>query len=121
MSRAVEEWIGKTDDAPVPPRVRVRVFERHDGRCHRTGRKIRPGDAWALDHIKALINGGEHRESNLAPILAGKPHKDKTDEDLAEKSKVAAVKAKHLGLRPRSRIGYRKFDGTPVYPARSTR
>jgi hypothetical protein len=35
------------------------------------------GDKWQLDHIVALINGGEHRESNLAPILDAE-HKAKT-------------------------------------------
>ena len=42
MSRAVPEWIGKTPDTKVPPRVRLRVFEKHDGTCHISGRKIRP-------------------------------------------------------------------------------
>lgn len=103
MSRAVPEWIGKTDDAKVPPRVRLRVFEREGGKCHLSGRKIMPGDLWDLDHGKALINGGQHRESNLFPALRDK-HREKTREDVAEKSKVAAVRAKHLGIRPPSRI-----------------
>lgn len=100
--RSVPEWIGSHPDQKVPPRVRVRVFDRHEGRCYRTGRKIMPGDAWELEHVKALCNGGEHRESNMAPILAGKPHKEKTAEDVAEKSKVARIRAKWLGLWPKS-------------------
>lgn len=102
MPRTVVEWIGSTPDTPAPPRVRARIFEAHNGRCHRTGRKIMPGDAWDLDHVKALINGGENRESNLAPILAGKPHKEKTAEDVAEKAKVARMRAKHLRIYPAS-------------------
>lgn len=101
MSRTVPEWIGKTDDTPVPPRVRLRVFERYEGRCYITGRKIRPGDAWECDHVKAIINGGENRESNLAPALADK-HRHKTDADLSTKSKTARMKAKHLGVFPQS-------------------
>ena len=27
MSRAVDLWVGKSDDAAIPPRVRLRVFE----------------------------------------------------------------------------------------------
>lgn len=102
--RSVEEWVGKDADAVPPPRVRARVFEAHHGRCWRTGRKIMPGEAWQLDHVIALINGGENRESNLAPILAGKPHREKTAEDVAEKSKVARIRLRHLGIRPKSRF-----------------
>jgi 5-methylcytosine-specific restriction endonuclease McrA len=96
--RSVPEWIGSTPDAKIPARVRARVFLAHDGRCHRTGRKIAPGEAWDLDHVIALCNGGEHREGNLAPILSGKPHKKKTAEDVAIKSKTAGIRNKHLGL-----------------------
>lgn len=114
MSRTVAEWIGRNDDTPAPPRVRLRVFEAYGGRCHWSGQKIQPGDSWDLDHIRALINGGENRETNLAPILRGKPHKDKTAADVAEKSKVARVRQKHLGIYPKpvgnSRLPTRKFS-----------
>ena len=101
MSRAVEEWIGKTDDTPVPPRVKLRVFAKYDGRCYISGRKIGPGDAWECDHIRAIINGGENRESNLAPAIHA-AHREKTDDDLAIKSKTARVRAKFLGVYPKS-------------------
>lgn len=104
MARALPEWIGSSPDARVPPRVRLRVFEAHDGRCALSGRKIMPGDAWDLDHIKALVNGGEHRESNLQPAIREK-HREKTRADVAEKSRVASVKAKHIGaVKPRGSI-----------------
>lgn len=97
MSRSVEEWRGSTPDAKIPARVRLRVFERYGGRCYLTGQLIRPGDAWQVEHILAIINGGENRESNLAPALVA-PHKEKTRQDLKTKSKTARIKAKHLGL-----------------------
>ena len=90
MPRAVPEWIGATPDTPVPPRVKVRVFDAYSGRCHWSGRKIAAGDKWDVDHVRALINGGENRESNLAPILRDKAHKEKTDRDVAEKVKGRA-------------------------------
>jgi len=96
--RTVDEWIGKTPDTKVPQRVKARVFEKYDGKCHWSGRKILAGDQWDADHIIALINGGENRESNLAPILRGKPHKEKTAQDIAEKSKIARLRSKHLGI-----------------------
>lgn len=96
--REVPEWIGKTDDTAIPPRVRVRVFDRHGGVCHLSGRRIRAGEAWDCDHIVALANGGSHRESNLAPALKA-PHRQKTAADVAEKSMVARKRAKHLGIK----------------------
>lgn len=96
-ARAVPEWIGSSPDAKVPPHVRLRVFDAHKGRCHISGRRIEAGEAWELDHIVALVNGGEHRESNLAPALKDK-HREKTAADVAEKSKVARMRMKHLGL-----------------------
>lgn len=120
MTRAVPEWIGKTDDAAIPPRVRVRVFDRHGGRCHLTGRRIRAGEAWDCEHVVALANGGQHRETNLAPALKA-PHREKTAADVAEKANVYRKRAKHLGIRKPSRFpGSRdskfkkKMDGTVV-------
>lgn len=120
MSRDVPLWVGKTDDSAVPRRVRLRVFEAHGGRCWISGRKIMPGDAWDLDHKVALINGGSHSEDNLAPALKDR-HRAKTAEDVAEKSKIYRIRAKHLGIRskPKGRslthpTKKRRFDGSVV-------
>ena len=99
--RSVPEWIGSTPDTPIPPRVRLRVFEAHGGVCYLSKRKIRAGEKWQADHVVALINGGENRESNLAPALAD-AHAVKTRADVAVKSKVARQRAKHLGIFPKS-------------------
>ncbi len=109
MMRSVDEWIGKTDDERPPERVMLRVFDRDNGICHRSKRRIRTGELWELDHIKAICNGGQNRESNLAPILKSK-HKEKTAEDVAEKSDTNRIRAKHLGLRrPKQKIQSRGF------------
>lgn len=111
MTRAVEPWVGTHDNQAVPPRVRLRVFEAYGGRCWLSGRKIMPGMAWDLDHKVALINGGAHDERNLAPALKD-AHREKSKADVAVKSKVARVKAKHLGVYPKSphRIQSRGFQ-----------
>lgn len=114
MTRSVPEWIGKSDDSPVPDRVRLRIFDRCGGCCHISGRRIRAGEAWDLDHIVALVNGGLHREYNLAPALID-PHREKTKEDVAEKSRVARKRKSHLGLKKlRSIRQWRRFDGSIV-------
>jgi len=99
MPRNVKEWIGKTPDSKIPPRVRLRIFERHGGVCHLSQRKIAAGEPWDCDHIIALINGGEHRETNLAPALRDK-HREKTAADVAEKATVARKAKANLGLKP---------------------
>ena len=110
MARTVPEWIGKTDDTRPPTSVRLRVFEAHGGRCYLSGRKIMPGDSWDLDHVKALINGGENRESNLAPALKD-AHREKTSADVAEKTKTNRMRAKHLGIWPKSKTPLRNSRG----------
>lgn len=95
--RKTKEWVGTSNDTPAPPRVRLRVFEVHGGFCALTGRKIRAGDAWELDHKTALINGGENRETNLQPVLK-EAHKAKTAQDVAQKAKDRRVRSKHLGI-----------------------
>jgi 5-methylcytosine-specific restriction protein A len=109
MARSVEEWIGKTPDTAIPPRVKLRIFERAGGRCHISGRLIRAGERWDAEHIIALCNGGEHRETNLAPALTAL-HRGKTALDVAEKSMVYRKRAKHLGITPkRQKIQSRGF------------
>lgn len=95
MPRSVPEWIGKTPDTKIPDRVKLRIWEREGGRCWLSGRKIMPGEPYDFDHKVALINGGEHRESNLFPALRDK-HRAKTAEDVAEKAKTYAVRSKHV-------------------------
>ncbi len=103
MARSVPEWIGKTDDTAVPPRVRLRVWNREEGKCHRCRRNIPSDDAWIIEHRQAIILGGANAEPNLCLSCSWcKPAKDA--EDAAAKSKIASTRAKHLGIRPPSRI-----------------
>lgn len=97
MTRSVPEWIGKTADTQAPARVRLRVFERAEGRCHRCNRKIAAGEKWTLEHLTALVNGGENREQNLG-VTCDWCLFVKNAEDVAEKSRVARKRKKHLGL-----------------------
>jgi 5-methylcytosine-specific restriction enzyme A len=102
MSRTVAEWIGKSDDDPVPPRVRVRVFLTFDGICGICTTKIR-AKRWTCDHKIALCNGGENRERNLWPIHEACDRAVKTPRDVAEKKVTNRVRMKHLGIKKRKR------------------
>jgi 5-methylcytosine-specific restriction protein A len=114
--RSVPLWVGSSPDAAVPPRVRLRIFEREGGKCWISGRKIQPGDAWDLDHKVALCNGGAHAEDNLFPALRDK-HREKTAEDVAEKARVDRIRKKHIGAWP---APARRLQGRP-FPKRGER
>lgn len=112
MSRAIPEWVAKSDDEAIPRRVQIRVFG--NGGCRKCHRKLRPGH-WACDHIVALVNGGEHRERNLQALCEFPCHSDKSKADVAEKSEVYAKRAKHIGVKkPRTMTRWRKFNGDIV-------
>lgn len=95
--RSVTEWIGSTPDAVAPDRVRLRIFDRHNGICHITGKKIMPGDEWDADHIKRLEDGGENRERNLAPALRW-AHRIKTGEETSQGKADDRKRKKHIGI-----------------------
>lgn len=104
--RSVEEWIGRDDDEQVPPRVRLRVFEREGGKCTICTRKVRTGEPWTCEHVIALCNGGKNCESNLA-ITCCNCLSVKNADDAYEKSAIYKRRAKHLGisLKPKRRFG----------------
>ncbi len=120
MPRKVPEWIGKTVDIAIPPRVRLRVLERDNNSCAVCHTPIHGGVRWETDHIKAIINGGQNRESNLQ-TLCKVCHIIKSKGDVAMKAYTAQLKSKHLGLKKSrwpamagtKRSGWRKrMDGT---------
>lgn len=116
MARSVAPWIGKTPDTAIPTRVRLRVWEREEGKCHRCCRKIPVGDAWIIEHRHAIILGGANAEPNLCLSCSWcKPQKDA--EDVAAKAETARIKAKHLGIRPPSKFQSPGFPKAP--PQRS--
>ncbi len=100
--RSVPEWIGATPDTQAPDRVRVRVFELYHGKCHRCTRKIGVGEGWTLEHMTALVNGGENRESNLN-ITCDWCLPQKNREDIAIKARSYRIKKRHLGVKPKGR------------------
>jgi 5-methylcytosine-specific restriction enzyme A len=99
--RKLPDWVGKTPDTRVPPRVRLRIWERFGGVCQcGCGQKIVVGMKWQLDHARALINGGLHTESNLRPLLV-EHHKRKTKEDVAIRNYNYNRRLAHAGIKRR--------------------
>lgn len=112
MTRSTALWFSDNHDTKIPPRVRLRVYERAGGRCEVCQRKLGPADKWQADHIVALVNGGTHSEVNLRCICDW-CHKGKTREDVAEKAKTYAVRARHVLPREPSRLRGRGFEPRP--------
>lgn len=118
--RSVPEWQGATPDSRPPTRVRLRVFERYQGKCYLTGRKIRAGEPWDLEHIKPLHAGGLNVESNLAPA-SKEAHREKSAAEVSAKAKADRTRAKHLGIYPASpfKIRSRGFPKRTPSPKRA--
>jgi len=102
--RSVAEWIGRTDDTPIPPRVKDRIARKAEDCCQKCGQPIVGKVRAAFDHIIPLILGGENRETNLQLLCEAPCHKAKTQLDVKLKAKVARVRARHLGIKKPSRF-----------------
>ena len=111
--RSVDEWHGKNDDAPPPARVKARIGKRCGWICVGCTLPINDVRKPEFDHIQALCNGGENRESNYQVLCRG-CHRVKTQTDVAMKASDARRLKKRLRLQPRRTIPGRKFDGTPI-------
>lgn len=115
--RPVPEWVADHPMQEIPKRVKLRIWERCDGRCHITGAKIDAlRDDWDFDHIKRLADGGEHRELNLAPAFREK-HREKTGQENSDAAKADRVRLKHIGQWPKPRRPLKGRGFAPSRPA----
>ncbi len=67
--RTVPEWIARHDDQAIPERVKLRILRRESYVCFLSKAIIVDGDSVEFHHRIALRDGGEHRESNIFPVL----------------------------------------------------
>lgn len=114
MARSVPEWIGKSDDSAIPDHVKLRIWDREQGRCYLTGRKLRAGE-YDFEHVIALSlwtgDGHGNRESNIRLVYRPK-HREKTAQDRKAKAKSDAIRKKHVGIyRPKQKIPSKPFCG----------
>jgi 5-methylcytosine-specific restriction protein A len=78
----------------------LRIFERHKGACYLCGGRIAAGEAWDVEHIRALALGGPDTDDNCAPAHR-RCHAVKTRDDTARISKAKRQKAASLGIKTR--------------------
>lgn len=104
MARSVDEWIGKNDDERIPDKVKLRVIRRSNGRCIICQRAFDLKLPAQMDHKVALINGGQHRESNLVAACP-ECHKMKTKDDRRKQAESERYERKLYGLeKPKGRV-----------------
>lgn len=116
IGRPVDEWIGASPDSKVPPRVQLRILRRFSSKCYLTSIIIADGQKFDLEHIKPLEEGGEHRESNLAPVLR-LAHEIKTAAERKRQAKADnAAKRAHGLHEPRSKLQSRNDLRGPEKP-----
>lgn len=96
--RSRPEWTGKTDDSMPSPTVRLRIFREHNGTCHLCGTKIQVGQKWDASHVKSIWDGGENKETNLAPAHK-KCHRAHTAQENTEQADANRKAMKHLGIK----------------------
>ena len=104
MPRSTKLWEGKDDNAPIPPRVKLRIKSRANDCCQICGARVRYGGQ--VDHTIAIVNGGQNREDNLR-YLCKTCHADKTRKDVGQKASDAKTQ-KHLASFSRRGRGFWK-------------
>ena len=92
------EWVGETDDTPLPKSVYIRLYREQDGKCAKCTRKLTPGNI-EREHLKPLSMGGENRESNIELWCANPCSKSKTALEAAPRAKADQVLAKTMGFK----------------------
>lgn len=115
MPRSVAEWIGKTADSKIPDYVKLRIWDREEGLCYLTGRKLRKGE-YDFEHVIALAlwtgEGHGNRESNIR-LAYRTAHREKTKQDVATKAESDRVRKKHVLPSPPSKWARRDKVAAP--------
>lgn len=109
MPRSVKEWIGRNDDSMPSTHVKLRLYARQNGLCAcGCGRVMNLNrDRIDCDHILALRDGGENRETNLQLLLA-EHHQAKTRGENVARGVERQHKAKAF-TRPKTKWQSRGF------------
>lgn len=111
--RKIPEWVGKSDDAAIPEKVMLRLWDKCKGHCEDCARKIMAGEKKHFDHRIALADGGRHAENNLQ-VLCVPCHTVKTGEEATERAKVrsktSAIQGFKKSKHPIPSRGFPKFE-----------
>lgn len=94
----------------VTRKRRAEVFRDNGGICHLCTRRVAPGEAWEVEHVKPVGLGGTDSPDNLKPAHVD-CHKGKTRKDVKIMRKAdRALKAHVLPSKSRRQIKSRGFQ-----------
>lgn len=82
----------------ISTRERVTLFQTHGGICHICQGRIAIGDAWEVEHVIPLAQGGEDGGDNLRPAHV-RCHAGKTAVDAGDTARAKRREARHLGAK----------------------
>ena len=105
----------------ISTRERVEIFQKAGGVCHCCQGRIAIGDAWEVEHVIPLAQGGADEGDNLQPAHV-KCHRAKTADDAGNTARAKRREARHLGARVSARplpcgrksAFKKRMDGTVV-------
>lgn len=99
--RPVKEWVGRRPESMPTAKVQLRIFNRQNGVCACGCQVVMDFDRDDIDcdHILALKDDGENRESNLQ-LLRRKCHRAKTSAENSARADAERHKARAFAKRP---------------------
>lgn len=103
-----------------PNKVKLAAFQRCAGICEMPGcnAQLRPGK-YTYDHRIPDQTGGEATLENCQ-VICRECDREKTAADQSIIAKAKRRERKHVGIRkPRTITRWRRFNGEPVYAART--
>lgn len=108
--RSTKEWIGRRPESMPSIHVRLRIYSRQNGLCACGCRRVMNLDRDKIDcdHILALRDGGENRETNLQ-LLLHEHHQAKTTAENIARGEERRHKAKAFTTASKSKWGSRGF------------
>jgi 5-methylcytosine-specific restriction enzyme A len=86
----------------ISQRERLLIFNQARGICHICGGKIGVGEAWDVEHVVPLAQGGEDGGDNIRPAHV-KCHRAKTAKDATDTAEAKRREARHIGIKKQSR------------------
>lgn len=91
-----------TKRTAISPTKRAEVFRDNGGVCYLCKRKIAPGEAWEVEHVKPVGFGGTNDASNLRPAHQD-CHKPKTADDVRSMRKADRNAKRAAGIKPKGK------------------
>ena len=105
------QYIAPTKRKKMRQPEAARLFLLHNGICCNCGKQIRTGEEWFIEHVDALVLGGEESDDNRRPSHVDKCKAKKDAADARARSKRDRIITKNWQPEERPKMrgaGFRK-------------